>query len=515
MLHTRFIAVVTGIYNKWKQPLGIYALLSVVWIYLLALAVFYALVTAYFPTQNGDNIEHIHSSFLVAQGEIPYRDFFQHHHPLLWFLFAPFAWFFRYDTTVAEVACFVSLLFFLKSLVYVYRIGAEFLANRWWGLLAAAVIATPATKLYAIDLRPDNYMIFCLMAGLYWYFTYLKINQTRSLVIAFGWFFLSFMFAQKALFALLVLGLSGLYFWQRKEIKTADLLKALIFPLVGIGCFIGYLCYYDIFKLYFLCNYRFNLQLVEGFEFSKIVKMPLYIQLITVCGWLGVCGSWWRPNRYWGMLVVLFVAEFFQRRFYFSPYSYYYWFMVYLAVLTALPVFYHWGQKLKGLNFLILFMLIYHGITMMTAYYNFAKHESKQPYLPDYITRRLTPCDYVFNGDGMMYNIFGRDPAYYWQLIGQLDIIGEQVGIRAKPDINMLIRQYRPKFIFGRNYFNRFAEENGVKKIVHYVDTELIEQFYEPTPFYPVYQLKAVYDKRLCRQNSAGIWQYQNEIDVK
>ena len=27
------------------------------------------------PTQNGDNVEHIHSAFLVSQGQVPYRDF--------------------------------------------------------------------------------------------------------------------------------------------------------------------------------------------------------------------------------------------------------------------------------------------------------------------------------------------------------------------------------------------------------------------------------------------------------
>lgn len=40
-------------------------------------------------TGNGDNVEHIHATWLVAYGEVPYRDFFQHHNPLLWYLFAP------------------------------------------------------------------------------------------------------------------------------------------------------------------------------------------------------------------------------------------------------------------------------------------------------------------------------------------------------------------------------------------------------------------------------------------
>ena len=141
---------------------------------LIIVAVFYALALAYLPTQNGDNIEHVHSSFMIATGEVPYRDFFQHHNPLMWYLFAPLVKVFAYDSTVVEVVCLVSLLVFLKSLVYVYRISADFLSNKFWGLAAAAAVAVPEQKLFAIDFRPDNYMIFALMGGIYYFFLYLN-----------------------------------------------------------------------------------------------------------------------------------------------------------------------------------------------------------------------------------------------------------------------------------------------------------------------------------------------------
>ena len=43
----------------------------------------------YTETGNGDNVEHLHSTWLISQGKIPYKDFFQHHNPLLWFVFSP------------------------------------------------------------------------------------------------------------------------------------------------------------------------------------------------------------------------------------------------------------------------------------------------------------------------------------------------------------------------------------------------------------------------------------------
>lgn len=476
---------------------------------LIFTAVFYSLIAAYLPTQNGDNIEHIHSSFLITLGQVPYRDFFQHHNPLLWYMFAPLAKLFAYNTVIAEVACFVSFLFFLKSLVYLYRIVSEFLGDKLWGLAAAAAVSVPGAKLYAVDLRPDNYMVLALMGGIYYYFSYLKAKKSSHLTVAFLWFFIAFMFAQKAIFPLALLGVTGLYFWYKKEITSKDLGKALILPVIGSLSFLFYLYHYGMIKLYYVSNYTFNLNLVAGFEMNRVVDMPKYMVAICCVAWVGVFSALVIKNKYLKVLAFMFVCEFFQRMFYFSPYSYYYWLMIYFGVLCGVP----WLYRLNNHNRLVItsvtFVLFYVLIGAANIYYEFYKAGDHKKYLPDFVTRQITPCDYVFNGDGMMYNIFAKDPAYYWQLLGQLDVIGEQTGIHPKPDINALIKKYKPKFVFGKNYFNKFSAESGKRRIVHYVDEDLLNQYYEPTPFYPVYQLKAQYDQRKCRKNLlSGEWSY-------
>ena len=55
---------------------------------------------------------------------------------------------------------------------------------------------------------------------------------------------------------------------------------------------------------------------------------------------------------------------------------------------------------------------------------------------------------------------------------------------------NELIEKYKPRFIYGKSYFNKFAKESGRQKIVHYVDVGLIDKYYEKTPFEDVYELK-------------------------
>lgn len=43
----------------------------------------------YASTAIADEFEHIRVGWFVSQGDVPYRDFFEHHHPLIWYLFAP------------------------------------------------------------------------------------------------------------------------------------------------------------------------------------------------------------------------------------------------------------------------------------------------------------------------------------------------------------------------------------------------------------------------------------------
>lgn len=52
-----------------------------------ALSVVLVVVAFLLPIAS-DEIEHVHAAWLVGQGNVPYLDFFEHHHPLLWFLMA-------------------------------------------------------------------------------------------------------------------------------------------------------------------------------------------------------------------------------------------------------------------------------------------------------------------------------------------------------------------------------------------------------------------------------------------
>ena len=64
----------------------------IIGLYLIFCATLLYWVVIFSGSGDGDTLEHVHTSWLVWHGKIPYKDFFQHHNPLLWYIGAPFVW---------------------------------------------------------------------------------------------------------------------------------------------------------------------------------------------------------------------------------------------------------------------------------------------------------------------------------------------------------------------------------------------------------------------------------------
>ena len=66
-------------------------------VYLSVLSFLFVCIVRYFSAAGEcfyDTVEHIYASWLISEGKLPYKDFFEHHNPLFWYLFSPVAKFF-------------------------------------------------------------------------------------------------------------------------------------------------------------------------------------------------------------------------------------------------------------------------------------------------------------------------------------------------------------------------------------------------------------------------------------
>lgn len=114
-----------------------------------------------------DELELLHGAWAIGQGALPYRDFFEHHPPLLHFLIAPFvatettiSWRLLLEIRLVALIVVVAICACFGGLVR--RAGASLLAD--WALVALLVVCPLSGKLF--ELRPDWLALLCLLASL-------------------------------------------------------------------------------------------------------------------------------------------------------------------------------------------------------------------------------------------------------------------------------------------------------------------------------------------------------------
>ncbi len=115
-----------------------------------------------------DEVEHLHCAWLTAQGLVAFRDFWQHHSPAVWLSLAPLM---RFVEPSAQIFTYSRLLaggiFFLNGAI------AWMISRGIWGRRADArmfflLLSSAAIIGEFLWLRPDIFMHFWLLCGVYW-----------------------------------------------------------------------------------------------------------------------------------------------------------------------------------------------------------------------------------------------------------------------------------------------------------------------------------------------------------
>jgi hypothetical protein len=401
-----------------------------------------------------DEIEHVHASWYVHSGQVPYSDFFEHHHPLLWFLLAPLLSIFGERLAVLGISRLLMLLLAGGIAWLTWRIGRLAGGSIEVGLLAVALLFSNFMFIPCVmEIRPDVPMVFLALAAVERLLIFHKEGKPLPLLAAAFFAALAFLFLQKAVFLLppaLVLlcawRLSGRIgprlFWQ-----TA---AAFFLPLV---LFAAWLLFSGSLRDYFLCNWLLNakrqavyslwldigrmalinaafwlsllpalvrslcvhasstaMKVVAGFGatlLAALVLLPnpadrhfllsLPLASIVVGGWAGDRSRFPLRGR---------------------------WRAMYLAALLAVPL-----PFLIGLSFPL------NGFQLQ----KFA-----------YVLQRTPPGDRVLDGRND-FNLFRPDLHYFWFQVGPGEMLDNYRHVRgdrrSEYDACLLIRAQKPRFI--------------------------------------------------------------------
>lgn len=461
--------------------------------------------------ETGDDVEHLHSSWLVSEGLIPYKDFFQHHNPLMWYIFSPIMRIFAYNIIIFDVARAISTFVMFITLFFAGLIIKRFVCQSWYSALLVVASCFPSYVVFTgQDFRPDTYMVLTFILGLYYFFSYLEKNKTISLVQSFFWMFVSFLFMQKIIFLLFIFAFIILYFLCKKQIKITDFCKAIIIPIFGAIIFMLWLVSNDMIDLYWKSNYTFNLLIPDVYGGNvEATRSEFYV--LTAIAFLGGLYSVFKGNKYVRIITIIWFFELIQRLFYFSLNRHYYYMLLILNAILAGYIIYTIIKKYNWTAYIFIALSVY----SIVIFRNFCLERELAPNFhryatPKYIVEQTNRCDVVLNGYGLTYGIFTKDATYYWNLNGQLDVIGEKVGIAPLPDLNKAVVDYLPKIIYTMPYWDEKLRQQKINKPVHIIDANLRDKYYYQSLFVGLFMLKPEYQNiRRCRYDAkTNKWKY-------
>lgn len=461
-------------------------------------------VVAYSGSGDGDTLEHVHSSWLVYHGKMPYKDFFQHHNPLLWYLGAPLVGMFEYSLRAVDAVNILTVATAAIMLWYIYLIHKNFLSNAFGGLVAAAFCILQHDSLYIKDFKPDNFMVASLVAGIYYLFVYLKEKKLSGLVLSFLLFFIAFMFTQKAALILLCVGVVILFLLYSKQMSWHDFLLGAALPVLVFAAYLAFLWYEDIFELYFKANFELNSHIPDVFYTRRFIYPSFEIIVPLAFAFYAMVKYVYNGSVYLKISAAVFASEYLIRMYYFTPFVYYFAFLGVMAALMAGYAAAELAKKHKMVPWLFLAYFIALGSWYVNIYRHRITVGDRYKYGASGLVLELAnPCDYVVNGYRIGYNLFNKDIDYIWNLKGQIDVIAAVIGIRPTADLESLIRQYRPKIIYGKNYYDTYREYRGAIEVypIHWISAHLLNEMYMPLNRDNLYILKPEYQKHDCHYN--------------
>ena len=175
----------------------------------IALATVFLAITlalSVFRFFDGDEIEHVHSAWHVLDGAVPYVDFFEHHHALLWYLLAPAL---AMLPEAASTMIVIRLAFFVlvpATAWATYQLARECGAARDAAWLSVCLLLSMTTFAYvAIEIRPDVPQVLFGVVSVLYFARMLRTGRARHAVLCGITAAAAFLFLQKALLLLALL----------------------------------------------------------------------------------------------------------------------------------------------------------------------------------------------------------------------------------------------------------------------------------------------------------------------
>lgn len=255
-----------------------------------------------------DEFQHLHGARQIYHGDVPYRDYFEHHTPVLHFILAKFYPIFGEEVHIVFAARALMMVFMAAILCLAF-ILAKMLYGIDAGLFATLFLSYIIMFLEkTIEIRPDLPAVAFWLAALV--FMVKGIQQSQS-APALRWHLFSGIFmgmaimsTQKTLFAFGGIGLALL--WTLADPRVGGSikyrLKLLLVFAGGMAISIGFICLYflihrglwQFINFNFIMNSRWKIRFTPYGYIKQLLRQNPFISAISLLGLLVATTQIWK-----------------------------------------------------------------------------------------------------------------------------------------------------------------------------------------------------------------------------
>jgi len=409
-------------------------------------------VTAYWSinkTFDHDELEAIHTAWKISQGEIIYVDFFQHHHPLIYYLLVPLLVALKDDSHVLTVARIGIFCLHLLILFTTYRIAVK-VFDQTSGYISLILLSTTFIFITnVIEIRPDvPQTLFSLLSVLF-LLNYFEFKSLKYLVLSSLALGIAFLFLQKAIFLVFLLALILIYELYQSKLDLRSLFVYLFVFLLVFLSYLTYLLYSNLLSEYIIFNWLLNVNfpsrsspintLISSYKTNTIIWFYYVLGIIFFAKTLN--------QKYisflsLGLLISIFLLQ--------KPHQQYFMLVIPFVAMTA-------GYSLSTLHIenkkmLLAVLLLAIALPCYSLFGGaLTLNNGQQLEKINYVLSITKPDDYVYDGNAL-FNIFRKDLDFFWFSVDQGDALttySQMTGYQY--DIYQRIEQFKPQVI--SNYF--------------------------------------------------------------
>lgn len=415
--------------------------------FLSCVAIYYAVLGRY----NQDEIEGFHTAWKISVGERIYEDFFQHHHPLFYYMLVPIIKLIGESLFTLYVAEAFAFVIFVAITVVTFFLARRIYDKKTALVTVVLLLSSPFFIKKGMEIRPDILQtLFGLISFYMLTIHIMDASKGKSYLAGSAVFLsLSFLALQKAIFLVFLIDLALLYLLWKRLFRKQDFLLYWSVFLVLPGAYLVYLLGSDGFGNYFDFNWLVNMKFLDIFSPFK------YFPYAPTLFLLFVLGSFLNLGRIHGLVVFtgvgLLVSMFFAK----APYTQ--WILpaapfVSMVAASSLRNLFKDSKTTKiCLIFLVLFCAAY---SIRDAKDGRRKKDTISKI--EYVLSVSQSHDAFYGGhEGVRYNLFRKDADFFWFCVGPKKCLETYQSFRDyKYDPISLVHERQPKVVLVSPYVN-------------------------------------------------------------